>query len=122
MALDIENGNRIRTLREALGYQYRSDFADIFGMTKSRLQALEQGRQRLNIDDFKIIYSKWPWALGFLLGDEALNLPGEYQKPENEIKQPKATTKKIRSDEQLVVSKKELEDVVRKMLQELNEA
>ncbi len=75
MALDEETGQKIRRLREALGYEYRPAFADIFGMTPTRLQSIETGRQRLNSADFRVIYANWPWSLGFILGDEPLEVP-----------------------------------------------
>ncbi len=70
-------GDKVKLFREALGYQKRPDFAALFPMTAGRLQSIEQGRQKMNQDDFKVIYKKWPWALGYLLDDEPLEIPSK---------------------------------------------
>ncbi len=82
---DLEFANRVKELRIALGYPKRPDFAEIFGMTTSRLLAIEQGRQKMNQKDFEVIYKQWPWAIGFLLANEPLIMPSHSEKKLNKI-------------------------------------
>ena len=59
----FDEGQKLCILRHSLGYEDLERFAKASGIRLTHLEAIEEGKESMTADDYKLLNSKWGWAV-----------------------------------------------------------